>query len=113
MPHSVTEPTVSIRVGRPILGTYLDGTQAWYDGDRSPEEFDRTAHALFHRIAAAPTRKDGSVAVRMTAQEREVLLSYAEAWEPGARDSVDRDDASTLADLNSIRSLIRQLYAAK
>lgn len=104
--------TVLIRVGRPILATYLDGTQAWYDGDRSAGEFDRIAHALFHRIADAPTRKDGSAAVRMTAAEREVMLSYAEAWEPGARDTVDPYDASTMADLNSIRSLIRQLHAA-
>lgn len=95
-----------VRVPGRVMATYLDGTQAWYDGDKSTDEWDQTAHALFHRVMDAPTRKDGSAWVEMTPREREVFLNYAEAWVCGARDNAGPDDMDALSDLRAITSLI-------
>lgn len=104
--------TAKIRVPARVTATYLDGTQAWYDGNKSDDPEDRAAYALFHRIMGTPARKDGSRIVEMDAAERALLLDYASAWWIGARDNAGYE-MDAMSDMRSIGALIKWLQVAE
>lgn len=107
---TTTGDTVKVRVPARAW-IYIEGTQAWADRNR-PEALaydGAEAAALWLRVADTPGRKDGSRVLAMTKAEREVFLDYATAWVIGAADNAGPEDMDALADLRSLRSLIRYL----
>lgn len=85
---------------------FIEGTQA-YQNPLNDE--DRVDGELFHRILSAPRRKDGSAMVELTGEERAIVLDYATAWVLGPEDNASFGDMDNLADLRSLRSLIKHL----
>lgn len=92
----------------PRVWSHLEGTQAYADvrSDRyNPEVY---CHTLLRKIRDTPTtRKDGRIAVRLTADEMSDLRHQVEAMREGAADNTW--DADGRADLFAANALLQQL----
>jgi hypothetical protein len=101
--------TTKINISRTVTG-FLEGSHAWQcPGDN--DGYGGAAVSAMAKIKAAPSRKDGSCTVALTAPERGALEEYAETMAIAAQDNV-RDDPSELGELNAARALRRQLLKA-
>ena len=98
-----------IRVSRTVLG-WLEGTQAWHDIGRPPEEQrdDPEVIRLFAELDATGRRSDGSVELELDLERALILREYGEYMELAARDGAGYDTTER-AELNAARGLIRQI----
>lgn len=87
------------------LFTYMTGSQAYHDRKDWPE-----AHELIHKVQAAKARKDGSVHLRLTEDERSIILDYADWLASCSKDDAGPDNPDALADLNTGRATFERLY---
>lgn len=106
-----------VRISAAVIG-HLEGGDAWQSGQACVDSgYERQSTVdMTEAIKAAPRRKDGSVTVDLTAEQRDVLYEMADVMAIGAKDNIEppkyrrageRDWA--LADYNAARALMRQL----
>lgn len=100
----------TIRLGRRVV-EFLEGTHAYqYPNDR---EYVPDVHRwLMEAVqnAQGDTRKDGSIRVELTTQERNALSSYVTTMRVGAQDNLPDPDAR--GDYLAAKSLEEQIGRA-
>lgn len=99
----------SLRLTARVLDYLYMGSLYQRFGDG--HEFDATdlpvADSLVAKINDAPTRKDGSVTLRLTDAEIDMIRGYVEGMEMGGRDNAWDPDGR--ADYNAARALLNKI----
>jgi hypothetical protein len=101
---------MKVRVSRPVA-SWLEGSQAWAEQDRPDSREHPDDLSLMRKIAAAPTRKDGSVTVDLTDDEVDALRQRADWLADCSRDGIEPPggDTSSLGEFNAACGLMRQI----
>lgn len=103
------QTTTEVRISRRVIG-HLEGSDAWQSGQRAVDSgYERQSTVdMTEAIKTARPRKDGSVTVRLNAEQRTTLHRMAYVMAVGAAENIGAYDEA-LADLNAARALMRQL----
>jgi len=98
-----------VRISARVIG-YLEGSDAWQRGRLAVNlGYERQSTVdMIEAIKTAPRRKDGSVYVDLTPEQREALHRMVDVMALGAADNVGAYPEA-LGDLNAARALLRQL----
>ena len=79
-----------VRISAAVIG-HLEGGDAWQSGQACVDSgYERQSTVdMTEAIKAAPRRKDGSVTVDLTAEQRDALYEMADVMAIGAKDNIE------------------------
>lgn len=106
-----------VRISAAVIG-HLEGGDAWQSGQACVDSgYERQSTVdMTEAIKRAPRRKDGSVTVDLTAEQRDALYRIADVMAIGAKDNIEPPQYAhvaanprALSDYNAARALMRQL----